>query len=79
MMPIFSLTVRALGICALVTMAAIASRQLYLRIDEAEVEEYATPDATMLEHCEAMRRHLDGRRVSEPASLPVTRGRCMDS
>jgi len=80
MAQVFSLTLRALVICALVILAAIACRQLYLRVaDGPDAADFVDPSATMMKHCEAVHRNLDGRRVSEPESQAVKRGRCIDS
>lgn len=68
-----SLTFRALAVSALIMVAAIASRQVYLRMEEEEVAPGGAGDdapAMMQTYCESVHRKLRGRRGSEAHASP---------
>ena len=77
------ITVRALGIGAIIVIVALVSRQVYLRVaaeaGSAGVE--VDPAAAILIRCEAMHSRLQNRPVSEDAADAdeAPRARCMES
>ena len=83
MAPSLQVAVRAFGLCAILVIVAVVSRQVYLRVvaeaDVAGAED--EPGATMLIRCEAMHSRLQNRQVSKQAMDPreASRPLCMES
>ncbi len=82
---LLSLTLRALAVGALVMVAAIAARQVYLRMQEEETAPFGADDdvpAMMLARCESVHSKLQGPRGSKAGARTeemVRAIRCIDS
>ena len=80
-----SLTFRATAVGVLVAVAAIASRQIYLTMEEEEIAPSSADEnapATMMTHCASAQSKLQGRRdLEDPirAKAMVRPTRCIAS
>ncbi|MHA7685967.1 hypothetical protein [Cupriavidus sp. PET2-C1] len=77
------IAVRAFGVGAIIVIAALVSRQVYLRVaaESGSAGGEEDPAATMLIRCEAMHSRLRNRPVSEDVADAdeTPRARCMES